>query len=707
MRVLQILPELNIGGVEKGTVELAKYLALHGHYPIVISNGGRLVRELQEYGIKHYILPVHKKSPLSLLLVPRIVKILRKEQVDIVHARSRVPAIVGYLAFKRYFQNLNLVKISTFVPSFVTTAHGYYKKHIFSKIMTKGKIVICPSQIIAKHMHRDFGFPMERIRIIPRGVNLREYRFVSPQDRDWRHPIIATIGRLSPTKGQDIFLRAFREVLKIKPFARAWIIGSPSSGKEDYLSELELIVKRYGLENAVEFLGHRYDIADLLAKINILVQASRIPESFGRSIIEAQARGVYTVATDLGGFREVIHNGRTGFLFPAEDEKALGRTLASILKNPSGYEEIAIRARRQVEEKFDQEKIHTQIVNVYREAGETLSILFVKLTALGDAVLSIPSIRAIKKRFPKSRVYLLTSDKVAVIFKNCPYIDGLLIYPLKFKYLYIPKFVRKIKELAPEISFDLQNNKLSRLLTFFSGVYQRYGFVKGKLDFVVNKKVNLPKFPLPPVDQQLLLLSKMGIRNVNKDLELWVEEEDLKRAEEFLNAHWLSRKQKLVGINISCSEKWKSKQWPPEKIIQFIDRIAKLSLRVIIFGTPEHLPLSIKIVKACSAKPINAVGKTDLGLLLGLISKCAVLITTDSAPLHIAAGLKIPVLALFGPTDPRRHLPPGEDVYFIWKKKTCSPCYKYQCHKKKSCMEEIGVEEVEEKVLEILKFHTH
>jgi lipopolysaccharide heptosyltransferase II len=705
MRVLQILPELNIGGVEKGTVELAKYLALHGHYPIVISSGGRLVRELQEQGIKHYTLPVHSKSPLSLCLIPQLVKILQKEQIDIVHARSRVPAIISYFAFKRYFQNLNLIKISTFVPSFVTTAHGYYRRHIFSKIMAKGKVVICPSQVIAKHMHSDFDVPIERIRIISRGVNLKEYQYISPVQRDWKHPVIAIIGRISPTKGQDIFLKAFREVLKIKPFARAWIIGTPSPGKEDYLSELELIVKRYGLENAVEFLGFRYDIADLLAKINILVQPSRIQESFGRSIIEAQARGTFAVATDLGGFRELIQDGQTGFLFPQEDEKALGRILTMILKNPSGYEKIALQARQEVEKKYDQDKIHARIVEVYKQAGESLSILFIKLTALGDAVLSIPSLRAIRNKFPKARIYLLTSDKVAGVFKNCPYVDEILIYPMRFKYLYIGKFLRKIRQIGPEISFDLQNNKISRILTFFSGTYQRYGFVKGKLDFLINKKVNLPKFPLPPVDQQLLLLSHLGIRNVDKDLELWVEEEDLRRAEEFLNAHWLSRRQKLVGINISSSQKWKSKRWPYERIIQLIDRLAKFGLRAIILGVGEDLSVSVKIVKNCSAKPINAVGKTDLGLLLGLISKCDVFLTTDSAPLHIAAGLKIPVVALFGPTDPRRHLPPGENVYFIWKKKNCSPCYKYQCNKKKSCMQDIAVEEVVDKILEVLELH--
>ena len=180
MRVLQILPALNLGGVEKGTVELAKHLALNGDYPIVLSSGGKMERELQEFGIKHYKLPVDKKSLFTLLLVPKILKILKKEQIDILHARSRVPAIVGYLAFRRYIKDVSIIKFLSSVPSFVTTAHGYYSKHIFSTIMARGKVIICPSRVIAKHMVGDFGVSLDKIRIIPRGVNVSEYGFILP-----------------------------------------------------------------------------------------------------------------------------------------------------------------------------------------------------------------------------------------------------------------------------------------------------------------------------------------------------------------------------------------------------------------------------------------------------------------------------------------------------------------------------------------------
>ena len=120
MKVLQILPELKSGGVERGTVDLAKYLLRHGHQALVVSAGGPLVGDLTAAGVTHYTLPVQRKSPFSVYFSARVLaKIVRKEKVDIIHARSRVPALVAMLVSRR-----------TQVP-FITTCHGFYKKHPF------------------------------------------------------------------------------------------------------------------------------------------------------------------------------------------------------------------------------------------------------------------------------------------------------------------------------------------------------------------------------------------------------------------------------------------------------------------------------------------------------------------------------------------------------------------------------------------------
>ncbi|MDD5613712.1 MAG: GT4 family glycosyltransferase PelF [Candidatus Omnitrophica bacterium] len=703
MKILQILPELNLGGVEKGTIELAKYLALNGHFSVVISNGGALDKELQGLGIKHYKLPVHKKSLLTIFTVPKILKILKKEQIDIVHARSRVPAVVGFLAFRKYAKCINISQFLNSTPSFITTAHGYYRRHLVSKIMAKGKLIICPSRIIAKHMVDDFNVSLDRIRLIPRGVDLSKYEFILPSNKDWKHPVFAIIARLTPIKGHIDFIKAFREVLMVSPFAKAWIIGEPSPGKEGYLKELQVLIKRFGLENTVDFLGVRYDIPELLKKIHVLVQPSRMPESFGRVVIEAQASGVPVVASDLGGYKEIIENNKTGYLISAQDVKSISKAMIKIVKNSDSYDQMAIAAREKVERLYSLDNVHQSVLSVYQESLAMLTILIIKFAALGDAILSIPGIRALRSKFPHAKICLLTTYATADIFKNCPYIDKLLIYPSSyFKYIGLLRCLKNIRKISPDISIDLQNNKLSRLVAYFAGIYQRYGFNNGKFSFLLNKRQSLPKGPLLPVEHQAALLSKLGIRDLDKRLELWIEESSQKRIDEFLESHWLSRTQLLVAVNIGASGRWSSKRWATGKIIALVDKLGAYNLRCVLTGIKSDKDLADFIVKNCKNKPINAVGKTDISLLAALIHRCDILVTSDSAPLHIAAAVRTPVLALFGPTDPGRHLPTGEDVYFIRKDTACRPCYKTDCHKNNNCMAMITVEDVFSKILDIL-----
>ena len=203
MKSLQILPSLNVGGVERGVIDLARAMKRRGEPCVIISSGGELVKELEKIGITHYRLPVHKKSMEALGLVPKIAEIIRRENIDIVHARSRVPAWLAWLAARQ-----------TNRP-FVTTCHGYYSTHFLSRVMGWGKYVIAISRIIGRHMIDDFGVSPNRIRLIHRGVDLSQFSF-SPKtcnikERPFR---IINIGRFSPIKGQVEFLHAVHELRK-------------------------------------------------------------------------------------------------------------------------------------------------------------------------------------------------------------------------------------------------------------------------------------------------------------------------------------------------------------------------------------------------------------------------------------------------------------------------------------------------------------
>jgi len=186
MRILQILPELNVGGVETGTVDFAKYLSEHGYYSVVVSHGGELVPELEQQGIRHYTLPVHQKNPFSALsAIKKLRQIILKEKIDIVHARSRVPAWIAFFACRH-------------TPAqFLTTCHGHYSVQFFSRVMAFSKLIIVPSQVIGRHMIDHFHFSPENIRHIPRSVDLK--RFNIERDRGGQTDyVVAMVGRLTP-----------------------------------------------------------------------------------------------------------------------------------------------------------------------------------------------------------------------------------------------------------------------------------------------------------------------------------------------------------------------------------------------------------------------------------------------------------------------------------------------------------------------------
>ena len=295
MNVLQILPMLDVGGVETGTVDLSKELIKQGHNVIVVSSGGRMVKELGDINVRHIKLPVHKKSLFTVFrMIRRLEYILKEEHIDIVHARSRVPAIIAFFASRRAD------------TSFITTAHGYYSTHLLSRIMGWGKFVIVASSIIGRHMIEDFGVPHERVRFVPRGVDLDKFRF-KPVDLS-QHKTeckIGVVGRITPIKGHSFFLQAIARVVRIFPKAKILIVGDAPEGRPEYRDSLKRLTQQLGIEEVVEFLGSRHDIPRIMSELDLLVLPSVGQEAFGRVIIEAGASGVPVIATRIGGAIDV------------------------------------------------------------------------------------------------------------------------------------------------------------------------------------------------------------------------------------------------------------------------------------------------------------------------------------------------------------------------------------------------------------------
>jgi glycosyltransferase involved in cell wall biosynthesis len=365
--VVQMLPELIGGGVERGTLEMGRYLAEKGHRSIVISGGGRLVNQLEMEKSQHIKWYVGSKTLRCLLYIFPLRQFLLREQVDILHLRSRMPAWVGYLAWK------SLPKEKR--PVLVTTFHGFYSINSYSAIMTRGAGIIAVSESIKKHINEHYHVE-KPIRLIFRGVDdtFFDPEKISPERidvlrKDWdikeNIPIIMLPGRLTRLKGQDIFLMS---LLQLQDQSYQAILVGDISDNPGFVNELRTIIRENDLEGKVKLVGHCSDMpAALMLADVVLSTSSKEPEAFGRTTVEAMAMGKPVIATAHGGSLETVVHGETGWLVNPSDPKDLARGLKEALSNFDRLKKFGLAGQKRVLGRFTTKSMCEQTMALYQE----------------------------------------------------------------------------------------------------------------------------------------------------------------------------------------------------------------------------------------------------------------------------------------------------------------------------------------------------
>jgi heptosyltransferase-2 len=321
--------------------------------------------------------------------------------------------------------------------------------------------------------------------------------------------------------------------------------------------------------------------------------------------------------------------------------------------------------------------------------------------------LSTAAIRSIREKFNTHyKISFLVGEQAKEPLLRCPYIDELLVADLEGKdkgFIGALNLGKQLRRRNFDILIDLQNNRKSHLICGLTRPLNSYGYDNKKLGFLLKYRIKDEKPPIDPVTHQFRILKLLGIDLLNPALELWPSKDDEQYIEEFLNAEWLSATQQLVGLNISASLKWLTKNWSVAKMAKLCEELEFKDMRVVLTGTEKDLAQADELISAArKAKIINACGKTTVNQLACLIKKCSCFVSSDSSPLHIAAAVNTPIVALFGPTDPRRHMPPAKSSIVIKKEMECAPCYKPKC-KNPKCMKMITVEEVLEAIEKLTK----
>lgn len=314
--ILQVLPELGSGGVERGTIEIANAQKLAGFTPIVASAGGALVPWLERTGAIHIEMPAASKNPIQMWQnSDRLVKIIKEYNVEIVHARSRAPAWSAWAACHQ-------------TPAkFLTTFHGTYNiqnklKHLYNSVMVRGERVIAISNFIIKHIEENYNVEPHLIRHIPRGVDLNLFNpervsgtRVAELAKEWHVPdglpVLLMPGRVTRWKGHEPVIRALGRLSHRNFFC---VFAGDVDKHPDYVEELQTLVKELELEGHVRFTGPTQQMTEAYQLADIVLCPSIEPEAFGRVPIEAQAMGKPVITTNHGGTAETVIDGKTGFL---------------------------------------------------------------------------------------------------------------------------------------------------------------------------------------------------------------------------------------------------------------------------------------------------------------------------------------------------------------------------------------------------------
>lgn len=332
MRVLQILPELNSGGVERGTLEIATGLNKAGHTALVLSNGGGMVSQLESHGARHLTLPVHRKSLRSITQIQAVKAILEEEQIDIIHARSRIPAWIAYFAWKSLPTSAK--------TRFMTTFHGYHSVSPYSAIMTRGERVITVSDSIRTHLATHYPKTnLAKVTTIHRGVEDTQYSFdytpsptssaIALRHRDKGLYILTLPGRLTAWKGGRTFLKIIRDLKETGIPVMGWFAGGAHEKRTAFEQTLRQEIKALGLSQHVRLLGHRDDMKDIMKVSDIVISLSSKPEAFGRVTLEALRLGKPVLANNHGGVSEQLAALFPEGAAPVNNRKAWVHTLTS------------------------------------------------------------------------------------------------------------------------------------------------------------------------------------------------------------------------------------------------------------------------------------------------------------------------------------------------------------------------------------------
>ena len=335
LTVVQLIPRLHAGGAERSTLEIARALVQAGHRSVVISAGGQMVSQLQSEGSEHITLDVASKSLRTLIRLGTLRKLFRQLNPDIVHARSRLPAWLTWYAINGVTPR----------PHFITTVHGLNSPGRYSAILLRGEKIIAVSQTLRDYVLSHYPWlDASRVKVIPRGIDPSAFPYGHRPDDAWTKaffaefpalagaPLLTLPGRGTRLKGHHDAIELLADLKRRGIEARLLLLGVIEPGREEYLKELEALIRLRGLTSQVVLTPSRDDVRDIFALSTLVLQLSNKPESFGRTVIEALSLCRPVLGYAHGGVGELLAELYPAGRVPTGDRERLVDRAAELLR---------------------------------------------------------------------------------------------------------------------------------------------------------------------------------------------------------------------------------------------------------------------------------------------------------------------------------------------------------------------------------------
>ena len=373
--VIQILPSLEHtgGGVERGTLDIAKFLIEKGYRSIIVSSGGDMSEKYKHKGVEHFNICLDKKGIINYFNIKKsFKKLVFKVKPDLVHIRSRWPAF----CLNKIIKNLNI--------PLVTTYHGTYSgnenffKRKYNSVMTEGDTIIAISKFISTHIKQYFPEKVKQIKVVNRGIDtkyfdlkaitrLRKESFLNEISINEHKHIILLPGRLTEWKGQLVAIKAAKILSLNNPdFEFLLLIVGSEQNRKSYYKRMKILINKLDIAGHVLCLGNRIDMPSIYSIADVVISSSIEPEAFGRVSAEASAMEKPIIATNIGGSKDIIINKKTGWLVKENDSEALAKKIMEVIRLPQNEKDkIGTLARKRIQKKFEMADMLESEIKIY------------------------------------------------------------------------------------------------------------------------------------------------------------------------------------------------------------------------------------------------------------------------------------------------------------------------------------------------------